>query len=135
MDSLKIVTIQRERIIKDLLPDTCQIRPKTGTSRTIDGAGILHDTPAALRTWRTLTDIPCRIDLSRAFRPDKLKVQATEVDEYNLELPFDVTVEPTDRVFLGGEVFEIRKKKDLSLFDATVELVVAVIGANTDADA
>lgn len=135
MDSLKIVAIQRKRIIKDLLPDTCQIRPKTGTGRTIDGAGILHDTPAALRQYAGSTTIPCRIDLSRAFRPDKLKVQATEIDEYNLELPFDMVVEPTDRVTIGIEVFEIRKKKDLSLFDATIELVIAVIGAHTDADA
>ncbi len=143
MDSLKIVKMQRDRIIKDLLPDRCQVFPKSGSNRTIEGGVIRSDAPEA-RVWRTINaveivDVPCRSDLSRAFRPDKLKVQATEVDEFNLELPYDMIVEPTDLIHLTNpntneiEIFEVRKRKNISAFDATIECVIAVPGVVTDA--
>jgi len=138
MDSLKIVKILRERIIKDLLPDSCMIYPKSGANKVIVGGVMTSDTPVA-RVWRNKTTIPCRADLSRAFRPDKLKVQATEVDEYNLELPFDCSVEPSDLIHLinpitgATEIYEVRKRKDMSRFDGTIECVIATPGVKMDA--
>ena len=138
MDITKIVAMQRDHIIKYLLPDTCKIYPKSGSNKVIVGGVLTSDAPAA-RVWRTLTDIPCRTDLSRAFRPDKLKAQITEVDEFNLELPWDVTVEPTDLIHITHpltgdvEIFEVRKRKNLSNFDATVECTIAAPGVALDA--
>lgn len=138
MNSLKIVGILRERIIKDLLPDTCYIYPKSGANKTVVGGVLTSDAPVA-RVWRTLSAIPCRADLSRAFRPDRLKVQATEVDEYNIELPFDCVVEPSDLIHLvnpvtsATEIYEVRKRKDMSKFDGTIECIIATPGVEMDA--
>lgn len=134
-----IVKIQRERVIRDLLPDRCKIYPKFGDNPTISGSGVFSSDPPKAREWRHKTEIPCRADLSRAFRPDKLKVQATEIDEFNLEVPYDVVAEPTDLVHIQRpsdgktEVFEIRKKKDMSAFDATQEWIVVTTGVVLDA--
>lgn len=138
MDTLKQVSILRERIIKDLLPDRCQIFPKAGANPVIVGGVLTSDAPEA-RVWRHRTSIPCRADLSRAFRPDRLKVQVTEVDEYNLELPFDVEVEPSDLIHLinpvtgSTEIYEVRKRKDMSRFDGTIECIIATPGVTMDA--
>lgn len=138
MNSLKIVQMQRDRILLDLLPDVCQIYPKSGANRSIVGGIMTSDEPEA-RTWRGGTDIPCRADLSRAFRPDKLKVQATEVDEYNLELPVDAIVEPSDLVHIMNpttgkeEIYEVRKRKNVSAFDGTIECIIAEPGVGLDA--
>lgn len=138
MNITKQVDMLRERIILDLLPDVCQIIPKVGANPQIIG-GVLTSTAPVARVWRGVSDIPCRLDLSRAFRPDRLKVQATEVDEYNLELPFDAVVYPSDLVVVTdrstGETvtLEVRKRKTLSAFDGSIECVVAVPGIEMDA--
>lgn len=138
VNTKKIVAIQREKIIKELLPDTCIIYPFSGANVTISGTGIVTSDAPVARTWRGTTVIPCRIDLSRAFRPDKLKVQATEVDEFNLELPFDAVAEPSDLVHITNpntgqnEIFEIRKRKNLSAFDGTIECIIATPGVVLD---
>ena len=138
MNLLKQVAMQRKRIILDLLPDTCKIYPKVGANPHIV-KGVLTSDPPVARQYKGSEIIPCRSDLSRAFRPDKLKMQATEVDEYNLELPADCIVEPSDLVHLTNpttlqtEIFEIRKRKNVSLFDGTIECIIAVPGVNVDA--
>ncbi len=138
MNIAKQVTRQRERIIKELLPDRCTITPKLGANPQVVGVGRLTSDAPEPRIWRGSTDVPCRIDLSRAFRPEKLKAQATEVDEFTLELPFDMVVYPTDIVRVVNpntgrvERFEIRKKKDLSAFDATIECTIATLGLVID---
>lgn len=140
MDSLHVVKKLRERIIRDLLPDTCRIYPKSGANKTIVGGVLVSDNPVA-RQWRGREDIPCRADLSRAFRPDRLKVQMTEVDEYNLELPWDVVVEPSDLIHILNphtnvtEIYQVRKRKNISAFDGTIECTIAVPGATFDAHA
>lgn len=128
---LKQVDLQRTRIIRDLLPDICQITPASGSGVVISG-GVMTSSAPALRTWRTLTDIPCRIDIDRAFRPDKFKAQVTVVDEYTLELPFDVTVVASDKITLRGRHFTIRKIKNASNFDATVECIVTEVETSID---
>lgn len=134
----KQVALQRRQIERELLIDTCQIIPKSGASPTIVG-GILTTAAPQPRTWRGTTTIPCRVDLSRAFRPDKLPVQAVSVDEYNLELPHDAVVEPTDLIYITNrstgktEIFEVRKRKAISAFDGTIECTITVPGAEFDA--
>lgn len=135
---LKQVDMLRERIIKDLLPDTCQIIPLIGANPVITG-GVLTSSAPQARTWRSTTNIPCRLDLSRAFRPGRLKTQNTEIDEYNAEFPFDVVVEPSDLIVVTDpetsevQTFEVLKRKTFSKFDGTVECVIDAIGTPVDA--
>lgn len=138
MDINKIVALQRKYINKHLLPDRCKIFPKVGANPVIVG-GVLTSSPPVAKTYNGDSDIPCRIDLSRAFRPDRLKVQVTEVDEYNLELPYDVDVQPSDLIHLTDPrtsevtIFEVRKRKNQSNWDGTVECVIAAPGTELDA--
>jgi len=123
----------RYHVERELLPDTCQVYPKTGANATISGPGILtSDTPAA-KTWRGGTDIPCRPDLSRAFRPGRLKTQTSEIDEYNLELPYDAPIAPSDVVVLSdGRRYEILKVKAVSDWLVTIECLIEEIGVGLD---
>lgn len=120
----KQVNIAREKYITSLMPDTCQLFPSRGTDIVIDDAGIVTQTPSVAKTWRGLTDIPCRVDVSRAFRPDALSNQTAVVDEYNLQLPYDVDVHEDDLVHIGNRVFEIRKLKRASEWDYTIEALI-----------
>lgn len=120
----KQVAIIRERYISSLMPDTCQIVPSKGTSITFTDGGIPVQTDATAKLWRGISNIPCRADTSRAFRPDSLASQTAVVDEYNLQLPFDTSVDENDKVIIGGNIFEIRKLKDLSEWDYTLEALI-----------
>lgn len=128
----KQIAMQRQDVIKYLMPDVCQIYPKNQTGMTINSAGITVRGTQVAREWKSSTDIPCRADLSRAFRPDKLKNQTTEVNEYNLELPYDMVVTADDRVVVRGRNFVIRKIKDASNWDVTIECVIEEISTDLD---
>lgn len=102
----KQITMQRKRIIRDLMPDICTITPIDGANMTVDSGGIpTSDTPV-VKTWVNpfvigfvaTSLIPCRVDPSRSQQPDRMKVQTVVVDQYYLELPFNVVVKPTDVV-------------------------------------
>lgn len=120
----KQVALYREHYITRLMPDTCQLIPSRGTAIVITDAGYVTQTPATPKTWRATTTIPCRVDVSRAFRPDALVSQTVVVDEYNLQLPFDVDVDEDDLVHINGKVYEIRKLKKASEWDYTVEALI-----------
>lgn len=120
----KQVQRERERYIQKLMPDTCQLVPSKGTAITITDAGYPIQTDPTAKLWRGITNIPCRVDISRAFRPDALPAQTVVVDEYNLQLPYDVTVDENDKVLIGDEIFEIRKLKKISEWDYTVEALI-----------
>lgn len=135
MNTKKIITIERAAVIKHLMPDRCKIYPRRNSSNIVNGINRPVGDPIA-RVWRGTDEIPCRVDLSRAFRPDKLKQQATEVDEYNLELPYDVSFQPTDYIVITKDGvenrFEIRKIKNISEWDVTIECVIDQIGTELD---
>jgi hypothetical protein len=122
-----IKTVSR-RIEKEVLVDICQIYPAVITG-TISDEGILQKDASVARQYNGSEDIPCRIDLSRSFRPEKHKVQPTVADEYNSEFPRDLQVKTSDRVFVTdawGVVheFRIRKLKAISNMDATREALI-----------
>lgn len=128
----KQVHRERERYIQKLMPDTCQLFPSKGTAITITDAGYPTQTDPTAKLWRGITNIPCRADTSRAFRPDSLPFQTVVVDEYNLQLPYDVDVNENDLVHINGLVFEIRKLKDLSEWDYTIEALIMKGSAGID---
>jgi len=124
----------RKETIERIFWDTCKLLPAIGTGRTITPAGSLSQTPAAYRTYSGLEDIPCRVDLSRGFRPGETKYEAVVIDNYNLELPWDVTIEEDDTVVIGTEKFEIRKLKVASVGDITREALIFHLGGMTPDD-
>lgn len=135
MNTTKAIRLERAAVIKHLLPDTCKIYPRKGTSTIIHGIARPDGDPNP-RLWRGREDIPCRADLSRAFRPDRLKAQATEVDEYNLELPYDTVFDPSDYIVIekDGVInrFEIRKVKNISNWDVSIECIIDQTGTDLD---
>ena len=126
------VDLQREIVIQRYMPDTCQLIPSKGTSRTITGVGVIQQTDATAKVWRTLTSIPCRLDMSRAFRPAALKQQTAMVNEFNLELPYDVDIDEDDHVVIDGLKYEIRRLKAKSRWDVTIEALIIITSLNRD---
>lgn len=123
------VAIQREIVIARLMPDTCNIVPTEGTVPDITGEGVYTDTPATARVWRSLTAIPCRFDLSRAFRPAAHRQQTAVVDEFNLELPFDVIIDENDHIVINSQRFEIMRLKNISNWDVTIEALIMFVSS------
>ncbi len=126
------VAIQRELLIQRYMPDTCQLVPTEGTTPTVVGVGVLEQTAPTAKLWRGLTNIPCRVDLSRAFRPAALKEQTAEVNEFTIEFPYDVPIDEDDKVVIDGDEYEIRRLKDVSVWDVTVEALVMLVSTNLD---
>jgi len=124
------VALQREYVIKHMLPDTCTITPHHSGTVSVSAAGVMSSTNPSPRVWRTLTNIPCRMDYSRAFRPGALSNQTTSIDEYIMELPFDIVFDTADRVVVDGQTFLMRKVKDKSNWDVSVEAVLTKLGVN-----
>jgi len=132
LNTQKHVQRGREQIIAKMLPDFCNLYPLEGENTIIDGAGIITQIPSPPRQWRGSINIPCRADVSRSFKNDGMKFQTAVVDEYNLELPYDVEVEEEDIVMINGVRFEIRKLKNLSNWELTREAIIIAISINYD---
>lgn len=127
----KTVRKAQERIILTLLPDTCSIMPSIDpSSRSVSRYGITTADNADLRTYNGSTSIPCRADAQSSFRPEELSNQASQVDEFNLHLPYDMTIEETDIITVGGHEYKVRKLIDDSEWDFTK--VVKLMRATTD---
>jgi hypothetical protein len=133
----KLMDRNAELIIKRLLGDRCTVYPSVPDNMTITGPGIMSGTSSA-RVWRGTTSIPCLIEPSRAFRPAALPAQNTEVDEFNLHLPYDFPCQPTDRVHIADPttgvitVHVIRKMTDKSRWRGTREVTITELGVNDE---
>lgn len=132
----KLMNRNKEIVIETMFPDTCKIYPNILASPTITGPGVITAAATTARSWRGSTDIPCRIDLSRAFRPGQFPAQPVEVDEFNLHIPADCDVRPADHVHCinpvsgSNTIMVIRKMKDLSLWDVTRECTITELGVD-----
>lgn len=122
-----VISVARERVIRDMMPDRCTVTPSVGGTVVVSGVGIETSSPPTPRLWRGVSSIPCRVDFSRAFRPDGFRFQTTVADEFTLELPFDLTFLPTDLVTINGQEYQIRKTKDVSDWDVTLEAMIAKV--------
>lgn len=123
---------QRRQLIKHMMPDTCRIYPRTPMGATVNPAGVVVTGTVAAREWRGSTDIPCRMDFGRAFRPARLDAQETVADEYIIVLPFDVTVEQGDRIEVLGATYEIRKQRNVTQWDIAQEYTLSKLGVNSN---
>lgn len=133
----KLIDRNSELVVKRLFPDLCMIFPELPDNYDIVGPGIPSGVAEA-RIYRGSVDIPCRVDQSRAFRPAGLPAQNTEVDEYNLHLPVDCDVQPTDKIHLANPltgvttIHVIRKMKDKGRWDVTREVTITELGVNDE---
>lgn len=100
-------TIKRIRLkaIAVLLPTTCRFL-KNVRQRTPSGA---YTTVNVAQTYNGETDIPCRLDIARFFRSSDVENQAITVNDYELHIPYDATLQPDWRVEINGELYEVRK--------------------------
>lgn len=109
-----------------LLPDRCTIET-TGETYTRGPTGALTSNPV-MRLYQGSVNIPCRLDNSRSFRPEKLPNQEINANEYVLHVPRTVEIKPNDkvRVVVDGKthVFEIRKRTALSEWRVTNEALI-----------
>lgn len=108
MNPKKYIEYGRKLAEKSWLPDFCQIETVSGTP-VIDESGTLIQ-PKVLRTYKGSTNIPCRVEASRSFRPDTFPNQEININEYVLHTPVDVTIKPNDKIYINGRVFEVRKQ-------------------------
>lgn len=137
---LKQVMLQRKRVIRDLLPDRCTITPSAGVI-TVSASGVPVLAAPVARSWvnpfitgfEPTTEIPCRVDPSRSQQPDRLKAQTVVVDQYYLELPYNVTIVPTDRVTVNGHVYEIVKLDLQGNLSLTTVALITELSAVIDA--
>jgi hypothetical protein len=121
-----------DRVMQQLLPDFCQIRPSSDDNMTISSKGLpIFDTPA-FRTFRSSELIPCRADVARAFRPDRFAESEGTVDELDIHLPHNMPVEESDYVLFDGAWFAIRKLDESSAMDLTKVAKVMRIGVAMD---
>lgn len=116
-----------------LFPDTCMIRPASGTYTTND-AGIPVYTTPVYREYNGLTTIPCRGDDVRSYRPDAVSDQPSQVDEVDLQLPFDFYVLETDIVEYKNFVYKIHKLADDTDFAVTKVAKLMRLGASLDSN-
>ena len=91
----------------DTLIDTCNIK-RLGVS-TVDGRGIATKSEPTDVTYNGSTDIPCRVDVARAFMNDRSFYQVVVTDNYSLILPYDIDIKENDNVIWKGTQFDIRK--------------------------
>ena len=100
------------------LPATCKLKPQEG-SNVVIMKGIVQQTDASYRVYKDKIDIPCRLDPSRAYRQANYEAEIAVTYEYILHLPLDVNVEPTDKVIVSNEEFNIVKLVDVESYAAT----------------
>lgn len=122
------------RVERDLLPDRCEVETISGTP-SVDPMGV-HTIQKIKITRNGSTLIPCRIDESRAFRPEQLPNQEINANEYVLTLPRDIYVKPNDKVLItrGSQThtFEVRKITSLSEWRIVTEALIVELEGQYD---
>ena len=121
-----------QTMVMMLLPDTCTIYPDVGDNFTVDANGVETFDDVVAREYRGFSSIPCRADPVRAFRPDALPAQVTQVDEIDLQLPMDMVVEETDHVFINGFEYKIRQLINDSDWALTKVAKIMKLGVSLD---
>lgn len=119
---------ERQYVEDHLLYDTCEIWER-GDDITIDDLGVETPGTATKKTYTPTggsptTTIPCRIDPSRAFRPERLDLQEVNVNEFVLHLPFSVDVLPDERIVVNSSR-ELRSRKVIT--DSSLSLTREVL--------
>lgn len=119
-------------LVISTLVDTCTVYPDVGDNFVVDIDGIAAYDAKVAREYEGSNVIPCRADPVKAFRPDTLSGQPTQVDEIDLHLPIDMLVEETDTVVLKGFTYKIRQLINSSAMATTQVAKIMRLGVSLD---
>ncbi len=106
------------------MPDRCSI--SQNGAQTVDARGAVT-TAALWKSYHGSTDIPCRLDSSRSFRPVNGLPQEANANEYILHLPLEVEIAPNEALIVNGRKFESRKSTNQSVLRFTNEFLVVEV--------
>jgi hypothetical protein len=111
----------------NLLPSICKVRtPKPITE--VDEMGVPVRGDVVYRTYADSEDIPCRIDPSRAFRPEYTPLQAIVADEYEVHFPVGFLPQHADIIETAdGRLMRIRKITEADTFDVTTYVLASYL--------
>lgn len=96
----------REKVVANLLPDTCGVYYQV---RTIDDAGNAGEPVPVFLTYNGSEDIPCRFDPTRQYRTSDVFGQETLLDDFMVSLPREIRPGVDYRIVKDGVEFEVRK--------------------------
>lgn len=119
----------RDRIVERLLPDVCTIYPPD--RKTMTAGGSYTYIKAAPVTYKGVTEIPCRLDISRNFRSANIFEQEVLTNDFELHVPWDATIKADYKIVKDGKTYEIRKLLDTHTWNATKIALVIRIDAGT----
>lgn len=112
------------KLTLDTLIDTCNIK-RLGVS-TVDGRGIATKSTPTDVTYNGSTEIPCRVDVARAFMNDRTLPQVVVTDNYALFLPHDIDIQENDNVIWKEQQYDIRKLIRAGEMSAYTEAMIVV---------
>lgn len=117
-------------------PDTCKItRPQVAS---IDDSGVVIRDNDLVISYEGSTDIPCRLDITRAFLTERDPASVANVRQYTIDFPIDVDIHPEDRVWVqdnGVDTwFKIRKLNYPKEFDGAIVAVMYRISNTVDGE-
>lgn len=122
MNPTLLVTTQR-KLIKNVLRDVCQVYPPA--QHTINREGVRTSVVASsAKTYEGSSNIPCFVDVARAFIKDWMKFQDVVTDNYVIEVPADFDLDETDEIVWNGDRFKIRKLMRAGELDVTTEALI-----------
>lgn len=121
-----------QALVISTLIDTCTVYPDVGDNFVVDIDGIASYDAKVARVYAGSNVIPCRADAVRAFRPDTISGQPTQVDEIDLHLPMDMLVGETDTVVLNGLTYKIRQLINSSDMATTQVAKIMRLGVSLD---
>lgn len=112
----------RERAVKHLLPDTCQIYKP---DRVVTPSGSYEEIKGAPLEYNGSPDIPCRLDVSKHYRSEEVFGQEAVVNDYELHVPWDAPILADHTITYEGEDYEVRKLLDTNSFRVTKVALVS----------
>ncbi len=115
------VALQRSLVFNTLV-DTCLIT-RIGTP-TVDSRGIATKSAETTIQYESSDDVPCRVEVARAFMNDRDKFQPVVTDNYMIVLPYDVDIQDSDNITWNGRKFDIRKLILAGDMDSYVEALI-----------
>jgi hypothetical protein len=124
----------RLHVEKYLLPSVCKLYPRQA-QQGISDIGLPVFGAATPRVWRSVTDVICRKEESRAFLPDRLKSQVSDVNSFTLELPWDAPIQSEDTILMAGVRYEIAKLSKASDMDFSTVALIRELTTDVDAKA
>lgn len=103
------------------MPSTCVIYPQV---RVRQANGTYKEVAGTPISYNGSQSIPCRLDVARFFRSGDAENQPVVINDFELHLPFGLSLQGDYRIQIDGEIYEIRKMMDKASNSVTQILLV-----------